>query len=101
MSYRTLKYKRRVPRDKCIDCGKEMLRCNMWGDKTFRCPPCHRIKELEADLKFNTSMLAKQTDLAREAEARVMKLENELAKIKSDPSIGKLEVQDWLETPDY
>ena len=37
-----------------------------------------RIKELEADLKFNSSMLAKQTDLAREAEIRVMELKKEL-----------------------
>lgn len=33
-----------------------------------------RIKELEKDLKLNTSMLAKQCDLAREAETRAMEL---------------------------
>lgn len=34
-----------------------------------------RAKELEASLKLNASMLAKQTDMAREAEARAMKAE--------------------------
>ena len=34
-----------------------------------------RVKELEEDLKLNATMLAKQTDLAREAEIRVMELE--------------------------
>jgi len=41
-----------------------------------------RIKELEADLKFNSSILAKQTDLAREAETRVMELEEGIKKHK-------------------
>lgn len=36
------------------------------------------IKELERDLKLNASMLAKQTDLAREAETNSMRLEREL-----------------------
>ncbi len=34
-----------------------------------------RIKELETDLKLNASMLAKQTDLAREAETSVKETE--------------------------
>ena len=31
----------------------------------------------------------------------IKELEARLSKIKSDTSIGKLEVQDWPETPDY
>ena len=59
------------------------------------------IKELELDLTVNASMLARQCDLAKEAETKAKELENELAKIKSDSSIGKLEVNDWGESPDY
>jgi hypothetical protein len=32
---------------------------------------------------------------------RVKELKAILAKIKSDPNIGKLEVEDWSESPDY
>ena len=32
---------------------------------------------------------------------RIKELEKELAKIKSDPSIGKIEIQDWPESPEY
>jgi hypothetical protein len=42
-----------------------------------------RVKELEADLKLNSSMLAKQCDLAREAEARVKELEEILNRYKN------------------
>ena len=35
-----------------------------------------RVKELESDLKLNASMLARQCDLAREAEARVKELQD-------------------------
>lgn len=31
--------KRVYRRGVCADCGKEMLACNMWGD---RCDPCYR-----------------------------------------------------------
>jgi len=40
-------------------------------------------RELEADLKLNSSMLAKQCDLAREAEARVKELEEILNRYKN------------------
>jgi hypothetical protein len=36
-----------------------------------------------------------------ELKIKVKKLEAVIAKIKSDPSIGKLEVEDWPESPDY
>ena len=32
---------------------------------------------------------------------RIKELESELAKIKADPGIGKLEVEEWPETPNY
>lgn len=41
-----------------------------------------RVRELEADLKLNAAMLAKQCDLAREAEARVKELEEILTRYK-------------------
>jgi len=41
-----------------------------------------RIKELEADLKLNASMLARQCDLARDAETRAEKAEASKAKLK-------------------
>jgi len=41
-----------------------------------------RVHELEADLKLNSSMLAKQCDLAREAEARVKELEGAIREHK-------------------
>ncbi len=40
-----------------------------------------RIKELETDLSLNKSMLSKQTDLAREAEAKAMEAQAELTRI--------------------
>ena len=72
------------------------------------------IKELEVQLqvaeedshwwedwqKLNKHM-EKKLNLLVDEEKMIKKLEKELAKIKSDPSIGKLEVQDWPESPDY
>ncbi len=40
--------------------------------------------DLREDLKFNASMLARQTDLAREAETRVKELEVDLCKLEKD-----------------
>jgi len=37
-----------------------------------------RMKELESDLKLNAKMLGRQTDLAREAETKVMELKRRL-----------------------
>jgi len=34
-------------------------------------------------------------------EARLKRLQEELRLIKNDPSIGKLTVEDWPESPDY
>ncbi len=34
-------------------------------------------------------------------EGRIKELEAELTKIKADPSIGKLIVEEWSESPDY
>lgn len=68
-----------------------------------------RIKELETENKrlssewqqahdWNNQVISENQNLKK----RVKELENELAKIKSDPMIGKLEVQgEWPETPDY
>jgi septal ring factor EnvC (AmiA/AmiB activator) len=39
--------------------------------------------------------------LVIELRERIKELEGTLAKIKSDPSIGKLEVEEWPESPDY
>ena len=39
-----------------------------------------RLKELESDLKLNASMLAKQCDVAREAEVRFKELEEETSR---------------------
>jgi len=51
-----------------------------------------RVKELENDLKLNASMLAKQCDAAREAEAKVKELENKFPcghrKVDWDDSYG-------------
>ena len=41
-----------------------------------------RVKELETDLKLNASMLAKQCDLAREAEASLTRLLEAVEKLK-------------------
>ena len=41
-----------------------------------------KVKELESDLKLNASMLAKQCDLAREAESRLKKLQEAVDKHK-------------------
>ena len=51
-------------------------------------------ESLEARIK---ELLAKQDWY----ETIIKELEAELVEIKSDPNIGKLEVQDWPETPDY
>lgn len=40
-------------------------------------------------------------NLIGQYEDRIKELEDKLIKIKSDPSIGKLEVQEWPESPDY
>jgi hypothetical protein len=56
-----------------------------------------KIKELHQDL--DREMTYKDA-LEQEVENRIA-LEAQLAKIKSDPSIGKLEVQEWPESPDY
>ena len=58
---------------------------NAWG-----CPECvrelrelrERGKELESDLKLNASMLAKQCDLARDAESRLKRLQEAIEKHK-------------------
>jgi hypothetical protein len=42
-----------------------------------------RIDELESDLKLNTSMLAKQTDLAREAGTFLVELKETMEKYRS------------------
>jgi hypothetical protein len=46
-----------------------------------------RIAELEADLRLNRTMLAKQACLAREAETENMRLKHELAKAKEQIEI--------------
>ncbi len=41
-----------------------------------------KVKELEQDLSLNASMLARQTDLAREAEIKVKELRSRVAELE-------------------
>lgn len=56
-----------------IQFGRE---CWMESRRTLR----EKMTELESDLKLNASMLARQTDIAREAEIRVKELEEGIEK---------------------
>ena len=66
-----------------------------------------RIKELEELLSIKDDWLVLKDRLiekhklrAEQPETRIKELEAELSKIKADPSIGKLTVDEWPETPD-
>ncbi len=57
-----------------------------------------RVKELEAERKRYA--IDGQCALD-EANNRIKELQDQLRAIKDDPSIGKLIVEDWPESPDY
>lgn len=44
----------------------------------------HGREEMTEELKLNSSMLARQTDLAREAESKWMEAQNELSRMKEE-----------------
>ncbi len=60
-----------------------------------------RVKELEAIEKLSKDSIMSEFDKAEKTKSRIKELENQLKAIKGDPSIGKLIVEDWPESPDY
>jgi hypothetical protein len=62
----------------------------------------HILRDPRKEGTMDDIMLIEQlSERVKELEERVRELETELAKIKADPSIGKLVVDEWPETPDY
>jgi hypothetical protein len=57
-----------------------------YNEFTVATPSCERCEALKADLTLNAKMLARQTDLAREAEAEAMSLRAELEAVKKENS---------------
>ena len=60
-----------------------------------------RVAGLEADLRLNAQMLARQTDLAREAETRAMRAEAEVKRLKAliawkNGALWDLSTSHWL-----
>jgi len=60
-----------------------------------------RIKELEERIELAEATRDDALGYAKGYRIRAEELEAELAKIKSDPSIGKLEIEEWPKTPNY
>ncbi len=55
-----------------------------------------KVRELEVDLKLNASMLAKQTDLAREAETKARELEKGIQEIIDSGYMNSLNIKNKL-----